>query len=99
MNFDRIFDHFWTSTVPFPWNQNEALKRRALDAWNEAIAELAKAAGTPDGVRTAAAMLKIGRILLSAKVILNDPNPDPEKIATAIQALVDRLKIKGDATP
>lgn len=98
---DDVFDQFWQSIVPFPWNANATIKARARMCWNQALDQLARSAGTPPGIQTAAAMLKIGRILLSAKVILNDPSPDPEKIATAVQALVERLKIEtpGDATP
>ncbi len=90
---DSLFDEFWDRTVPLPFRYNKKLKGQARVTWNKLVLELQRGSGTPNAVRCLAALLKIGRVLTAAKVIVNDPNPDPETIATAVEALIERLKL------
>lgn len=91
--FDSIFDEFWTRTVPVPFSMNAALKARAKVSWNEMLTQVFQQCGSPEFAQSLVAIHKIGRILMSARVIAQDPDPDPEKIAAAVQTLIDRMKV------
>lgn len=89
--FDKLFDEFWDKTVPALFRGNVGIKNLARVKFAELINEILRAGTTPEGARALAATHKIGRVLIAAKVIADDPHPDPEAIANAVQALIARL--------
>jgi hypothetical protein len=100
MDFNKIFDKFWTDLVPFPWNRNAALRAKAERLFEMMLKEIFEAIGTPAVAEKLIAMQKIGRMLQAARVISQDPNPDPEQITTAVQAMLQKLRVKeGEQAP
>jgi len=95
---DSLFDQFWNRTVPYPFALDPTLKNKARAAWNMAIDELAKASGTPAGVASLTAFLKIGQMLQEAKFILEQPT-DPASVVAAVQMLLDRVKAPAVPNP
>jgi hypothetical protein len=89
---DRLFESFWTRTVPLPFRLSGKLKEQARASWDLLIEEIFQAAGTPNAIAAAACTIRIGRLLSSARLIVNDPNPSPDAIAKAIESLLERLK-------
>ena len=88
---NAAFDEIWNA-APLMIRGNTALKERARAQFLELLSSAAQKAGTPEGVRALIAIHKIGRILISAKVIAQDPDPSPEAIANMIEQLISRLQ-------